>query len=108
MTMPTVDQSETHSSDRSSTPQDDSFEQVIERLQAIVTRLEEGELPLEESLKVFEEGVRLSRLGERQLDDAERRIDLLLRDADAGPESGTDTTREPQTRPLDEKELDRS
>ena len=57
---------------------DASFEAVLARLQDVVDRLEKGDLPLEESLAVFEEGVRLSRAGARRLDEAERRVELLL------------------------------
>ncbi len=69
------------------------FEDILGRLAQVVERLESGDLPLEESLAVFEEGVRLSRLGARRLDEAERRVELLLAD-----EEGV------ETRPLDHKE----
>lgn len=62
----------------SSRPGDPSFEELLARLKEVVERLEKGDLPLEESLAVFEEGIRLSRLGERKLDEAERRVELLL------------------------------
>jgi exodeoxyribonuclease VII small subunit len=55
-----------------------SFEDVLSRLQHVVERLEQGDMPLEESLARFEEGIRLSRLGARRLDEAERRVELLL------------------------------
>jgi exodeoxyribonuclease VII small subunit len=54
------------------------FEEILARLQRVVGSLEQGDLPLEQSLAVFEEGVRLSRLGTRRLDDAERRVEILL------------------------------
>ena len=69
-----------------------SFEQIIEQLSSVVTQLEEGELPLEQALAQFEQGVALSRMGSKRLDEAERRIELLLRDA-----QGVDT------RPLSEE-----
>ena len=59
------------------------FEDCLARLEQIVTALEAGNLPLEESLKVFEEGVTLARQCSRYLDDAERRIEMLVKD-DAG------------------------
>lgn len=65
-----------------------AFEQILEKLQTVVHRLEDGELALEESLAVFEEGVRLSRLGQKRLDEAERRVELLL-------ESGGEVRTEP-------------
>ncbi len=56
------------------------FEEILNRLQHVVEHLEAGEIPLEESLKVFEEGIRLSRLGAQKLDEAERRVQVLLAD----------------------------
>jgi exodeoxyribonuclease VII small subunit len=64
------------------------FEDCLTRLEQIVTALEAGNLPLEESLKVFEEGVALARHCARYLDDAERRIEMLVKD-----EAGTTTTK---------------
>jgi exodeoxyribonuclease VII small subunit len=56
------------------------FEDCLTRLEQIVAALETGNLPLEESLKVFEEGVQLSRHCAKYLDEAERRVELLLKD----------------------------
>lgn len=55
-----------------------SFEQILERLSKVVEQLEAGEAPLEQSLAVFEQGVKLARLGGHRLDEAERRIEVLL------------------------------
>jgi exodeoxyribonuclease VII small subunit len=63
------------------------FEDCLARLEQIVGALEAGNLPLEESLKVFEEGIALSRQCSRYLDDAERRIEMLVKD-----ETGVTTT----------------
>jgi exodeoxyribonuclease VII small subunit len=63
------------------------FEDCLARLEQIVSALEAGNLPLEESLKVFEEGIALSRHCARYLDDAERRIEMLVKD-----DSGVATT----------------
>lgn len=76
-----------------STETEPSFEDILSRLQGVVERLERGDLPLEQSLSIFEEGVHLSRLGSRRLDEAERRVELLLRTEDGV-----------QTRPLTEDE----
>ena len=57
-----------------------SFEQILAQLSQVVERLEAGEIPLEQALLTFEQGVALSRLGAKRLDEAERRIELLLRD----------------------------
>jgi exodeoxyribonuclease VII small subunit len=59
-----------------------TFEVSLAELEKIVRRLEEGDLPLEESLELFEKGVRLSRECRERLNQAERRIEILLRDED--------------------------
>ena len=56
------------------------FEQALGRLEEIVKALEKGDLPLEESLKVFEEGVRLSKTCLKMLDEAEKKVEILLGD----------------------------
>ena len=71
-----------------------SFEQILERLEGVVETLEQGDTPLEQALSAFERGVSLARQGSRRLDEAERRVELLLSAADDGV----------RTRPLD-KEL---
>lgn len=62
-----------------------TFEASLKELEKIVRRLEDGDLPLEESLKLFETGVRLSRECQERLNQAERRIELLLADEDGNP-----------------------
>jgi exodeoxyribonuclease VII small subunit len=57
------------------------FEQALQRLEEIVGRLEKGELPLEESLALYEEGIQLSRLCHTKLEEAEAKIELLMKDA---------------------------
>ncbi len=56
------------------------FEQAMARLEAIVGELEKGDLPLDESLKIFEEGIRLSKNCLKVLEDAERKIEVLVQD----------------------------
>jgi exodeoxyribonuclease VII small subunit len=58
-----------------------SFEAALQKLDEIVQRLEKGELPLEESLKLYEEGIRLSRICHDKLEEAQGRIELLMKDA---------------------------
>jgi exodeoxyribonuclease VII small subunit len=58
-----------------------SFEAALKQLEEIVQRLERGELPLEESLHLYEEGIRLSRLCHAKLEEAEGKIELLMKDA---------------------------
>jgi exodeoxyribonuclease VII small subunit len=55
------------------------FEAALGRLEDIVKELETGDLPLEQSLKLFEEGIKLSRLCNKRLEDAERRVEILLK-----------------------------
>ena len=56
------------------------FESALGRLEKIVQELEQGDLPLEQSLKLFEEGVKLARLCTKRLDEAERKVEVLLKD----------------------------
>jgi exodeoxyribonuclease VII small subunit len=56
------------------------FEQAMARLEAIVGELEKGDLPLDESLKIFEEGIRLSKNCLRVLEEAERKVEVLVQD----------------------------
>jgi exodeoxyribonuclease VII small subunit len=58
------------------------FEEALSRLEKAVKALEKGDLPLEESLKVFEEGVKLSKSCLKLLEEAERKVEILLRDKD--------------------------
>ena len=59
-----------------------NFEAQLASLERIVRELERGELPLEQSLELFEQGVRLSRECQERLNEAERRIEVLLRGGD--------------------------
>ena len=59
-----------------------SFEKSLEELEQIVTRLEDGDLPLEDSLELFEKGIKLSRECRERLANAERRIEILMKDSD--------------------------
>ncbi len=59
-----------------------SFEGSLEELEQIVRQLEGGDLPLDRSLELFEQGVRLSRECQKRLDEAERKVEILLRGDD--------------------------
>jgi exodeoxyribonuclease VII small subunit len=68
-------------------PDDDAsdgttFEEALQRLEAIVDRLEEGDLELADALAAFEDGVNLTRRCAGQLEDAERRIEVLVREGE--------------------------
>jgi len=56
------------------------FEDALQELEAIVKRLESGELSLEESLKAFEDGVSLSKYCFKKLEEAEKRVSILMKD----------------------------
>jgi exodeoxyribonuclease VII small subunit len=56
------------------------FEPALVRLEEIVQELEQGDLPLEQSLKLFEEGIKLSRICNTRLKEAERKVEILLKD----------------------------
>ena len=58
-----------------------TFEQSLDELERIVKQLEDGDLPLEKSLELFEAGVKLSRECRERLTNAERRIEVLMKDS---------------------------
>src|SRR5262250_2828476 len=58
------------------------FEKSLTRLEEVVKRLESVELSLDEAMKLFEEGVKLSRDCQKQLEEAEGRVEILLKKAD--------------------------
>jgi exodeoxyribonuclease VII small subunit len=58
------------------------FEKSLVRLEEVVKRLESTELSLDEAMKLFEEGVKLSRECQKQLEEAEGRVEILLKKAD--------------------------
>ena len=62
-----------------------TFEASLEALERIVQELEQGDLPLEKSLELFEQGIGLSRQCQERLSQAERRIEVLLRDNQGRP-----------------------
>jgi exodeoxyribonuclease VII small subunit len=59
-----------------------TFESSLKELERIVEELEAGDLPLERSLELFEQGVKLSRECQKRLDEAERKVEILLKGAD--------------------------
>jgi exodeoxyribonuclease VII small subunit len=75
-----------------------TFEQALLQLEQIVQKLEKGELPLEESLRLYEDGIRLSRLCHGKLEEAEGKIEMLLKDARGEPV--LDAHGQPKTTPL--------
>ena len=55
------------------------FEECLQRLEKIVQELEKGEVPLEKSLTLFEEGMQLSSSCRKELEQAEGRVEILLK-----------------------------
>lgn len=72
-----------------------SFEKALEEIQKIVRKMETGELPLEDSLKEFERGMGLVQSCRKTLDDAEKRVEILVSGVD-------DPGRAPKTNPFEE------
>jgi exodeoxyribonuclease VII small subunit len=75
------------------------FEKAMERLEEIVQNLEGGDLPLEDALKAFEEGMKLAKFCSIKLEEAEKKVTLLIE------ESGGSYTRVPFE--LEEKQDDK-
>ncbi len=63
------------------------FDELLTRLRGLVEKLEGGNLPLEDSLQYFEEGMDLCRRGSSVLDQAEKKVEMLL----SGPDKPTRT-----------------
>ena len=59
-----------------------SFEQSLKKLETIVEQLEKGDLTLEDSLKLFEQGVDLSAVCKKELDEAESKVQTLIKQRD--------------------------
>lgn len=58
-----------------------SFEAGLQQLETIVKEMEGGELPLERALELFEQGMKLSDTCRKQLEEAETRVEVLMRRA---------------------------
>lgn len=65
----------------------ETYDAIVVRLERVVGELESGQLSLEQSIEKFAEGVRLARDASRKLDDAERRVELLVRSVDGSDEA---------------------
>ena|ERR1051325_3698580 len=90
-------------------PKDQSeptFEGCLERLESVVEELEKGDLALERALQLFEEGMKLSAVCRKKLEEAENRVEILLKKSDgkmvaepfrigeAGKEPGRESAKE--------------
>ena len=74
------------------------FETALKQLEDIVAKLEKGELALEDSLALYEQGIGLARLCHAKLEEAEGRIEVLIKDARGEPV--VDAKGRPKTKPL--------
>ena len=61
------------------------YEEIVQRLTKVVERLEGGGLSLEESIAAFEEGIQLARAGAAKLEEAERKVEVLLENDRVAP-----------------------
>ncbi len=59
-----------------------NFEENMEKLEKIVQELEKGELNLDESIKKFEEGMQVSKECNKMLEEAEKKITILIKKED--------------------------
>jgi exodeoxyribonuclease VII small subunit len=58
------------------------FESALKSLEEIVLQLEGGDLALDRALELFEEGVKISRFCQTKLEEAERKVEVLVKTAD--------------------------
>jgi exodeoxyribonuclease VII small subunit len=58
-----------------------SFETGLQQLEGIVKEMESGDLPLERALELFEKGMKLSETCRKQLEEAETRVEMLIKRA---------------------------
>jgi exodeoxyribonuclease VII small subunit len=66
------------------TPQ--TFESALERVEQIAAQMETGDLPLDHLVRVYEEGLRLVRFCSERLEEAEKRLQVITRDATGQPQ----------------------
>lgn len=59
-----------------------SFEMAMKKLESITKKLESEDISLDESLQLFEEGIKLVKLLQNKLADAERKIEILVKDSE--------------------------
>jgi exodeoxyribonuclease VII small subunit len=71
-----------------------NFEQGLTELEAVVKELESGDLPLEKAIQIFERGVTLSDRCRKELEEAETRVEILLKRGDKIEPQPFDATKE--------------
>ena len=60
-----------------------NFEEAIKKLEEIATELEKNDLDLDTSVTKFEEGMKLSKQCSRMLEEAEKKISVLIKDGES-------------------------
>jgi exodeoxyribonuclease VII small subunit len=83
----TVNQPSDHQAASAPAESAEAYDALVSKLERVVADLEGGKLNLEQSIERFAEGIRLAREASRKLDDAERRIEVLVRTADGSQEA---------------------
>jgi len=78
--------------------QEISFEKAFERLEQILEKLNSGHPSLEESLKLYEEADQLIIMSHKKLADAEKKIEVLMKNRAGELQMGSDN--KPQVQPL--------
>jgi exodeoxyribonuclease VII small subunit len=63
------------------------FEEALAKLEEAVKKLEAGDLPLDKALEIFETGVKMSRICTKKLEEAEKKVELLLDVKDGEPQT---------------------
>jgi exodeoxyribonuclease VII small subunit len=66
----------------------DPFEESLKKLQSIVEKMESGDLPLEEAVESYTEGVRLAQYCHRKLEEADAKVQVLMKDLDGEWKTG--------------------
>ena len=61
---------------------DENFEELMQKLEEITDKLEKEQLSLDDSVKLFEEGMKISKKCNSKLEDAEKRITILINQND--------------------------
>jgi len=56
----------------------ETFENNIKELEKVVTELEKGDMPLDHAIEIFEKGINLSKECNKSLDEAEKKINILV------------------------------
>jgi exodeoxyribonuclease VII small subunit len=88
-----------------------SFEGAVERLEQIVELMESDKMPLEDLLVRYEEGTKLVKFCQQQLEAAEKRIEIITRNAKGEPKlepfepEKAPVTPAPKSHPKDEVSL---